>query len=269
MSRFNKRHPISQPTVSTEAEVRGKVLLVGAGPGDPELLTLKALRALREADVVLHDDLISRDILALVPRTVTLISVGKRCGAARVTQEEINAMLVAYAISGRTVVRLKSGDPMLFGRAGEEIEALRAANISVEVVPGISTAFAAAASLATSLTDRRKASRVVFSTGHRAPQAAEEGTTHVIYMPGPDYASAVRRLLDDGFALETPCAVLSAVSQESQSTLRATLGELPNLGQLPAPSILLVGEVFAHEHDYPSDTLNSLLSSARTQLEVF
>ncbi|MBV9073337.1 MAG: uroporphyrinogen-III C-methyltransferase, partial [Acidobacteria bacterium] len=101
--------------------VWGKVYLVGAGPGDPDLLTLKAARALRQADVVLHDDLVSQEILALIPRTVTLISVGKRCGEKRVSQEEINGMMVSYAAAGRQVVRLKSGDPMLFGRAGEEI----------------------------------------------------------------------------------------------------------------------------------------------------
>ena len=221
----------------------GKVFLVGAGPGDPELLTLKALRVLREADVVLHDDLISRDILALVPGNVLEISVGKRCGAARVSQEETNAMLVSYAKSGRTVVRLKSGDPMLFGRAGEEIDTLRRAGIEFEVVPGVSTAFAAAAALETSLTDRRKASRVIFSTGHRAQPGASERTTQVIYMPGPDYSVIVGRLLQDGFAPETPCAVVSAVSREAQTTIRTTLGSLPDMGPLPAPSILIVGEV--------------------------
>ncbi len=221
---------------------KGKVFLVGAGPGDPELLTLKALRVLREVDVVLHDDLISKEVLGLIPPAAVKISVGKRCGAARVSQEEINAMLVAYAESGRTVVRLKSGDPMLFGRAGEEIDALRKAEIELEVVPGISTAFAAAAALETSLTDRRKASRVVFSTGHRAQPGSSEGTTQVIYMPGPDYAAMVGRLLQEGFGAETPCAVVSAVSRETQTVIRATIGALPGLGPLPAPSLLLVGE---------------------------
>ena len=221
----------------------GKVYLVGAGPGDPELLTVKAVRVLREADVVLHDDLISREILGLVPRSAILISVGKRCGSARVTQEETNAMLVTYAVSGRTVVRLKSGDPMLFGRAGEEIDALRARGIEFEVVPGISAAFAAAAALGTSLTDRRHASRVVFSTGHRATGASSEGVTHVIYMPGVDYAPIVNRLVAEGFSPETPCVIVSAVSRETQSELRTTLGQLPDSGSLPAPSILVVGEV--------------------------
>lgn len=232
--------------------VAGKVYLVGAGPGDPELLTLKALRVLREADVVLHDDLISGQILALIPRTAVVGSVGKRCGNARVTQEEINALMVAYARSGRTVVRLKSGDPMLFGRAGEELDALRGTGIEAEVVPGISVAFAAAAALETSLTDRRKAARLVFSTGHRA-SGRVEGTTHVVYMPGPDYAAVVKRLLDEGLAPETPCAVVSAVSLETQSIARSTLGELPNMGPAPSPSILLVGDVLGQNTVQPHD----------------
>ena len=225
----------------------GKVYLVGAGPGDPELLTMKAVRVLREADVVLHDDLISREILALIPRTAAIISVGKRCGAARVTQEEINTIIVAYASAGRIVVRLKSGDPMLFGRAGEEIEALRARRIEFEVVPGISAAFAAAAALEASLTDRRKAARVIFSTGHRAQGASEERATYVVYMPGSDYGPMVNRLLEEGLSNETPCAVVSAVSLEMESVLRTTLGELPNSGPLPAPSILLVGEALRQD----------------------
>ena len=227
--------------------ISGKVYLVGAGPGDPELLTMKAVRVLRDADVVLHDDLISGEILALIPRTATIISVGKRCGAARVTQEEINAMIVAYASAGRTVVRLKSGDPMLFGRAGEEIDALRARGIEFEVVPGISAALAAAAALETSLTDRRKAARVIFSTGHRAQGASEERATHVVYMPGSDYARVVNRLLQEGFSADTPCAVVSAVSHETESVLRTTLGSLPNSGSMPAPSILIVGEVLSQD----------------------
>lgn len=224
--------------------VRGRVFLVGGGPGDPELLTLKAARRLREADVVLHDDLISVEILSLIPHTATVISVGKRCGKAGVTQDEINSMMVSYAASGRDVVRLKSGDPMLFGRAGEEIDALRAAGIEFEVVPGISAAFAAAAALQTSLTDRRKSSRLIFSSGHRAHGTLNESpATHVVYMPGPDYGPMVKRLLQDGFSATTPCVVVSAVSRETQSVLRSTLGQLPSLGSLPAPSILMVSEV--------------------------
>ena len=222
---------------------KGYVYLVGAGPGDPELLTLKAARILREADVVFHDDLVSTEILALIPRTATVISVGKRCGDARVTQEEINALVITYARSGRIVVRLKSGDPMLFGRAAEEIDALRAADVEFEVVPGISTAFAVAAALQTSLTDRRTSSRVVFSTGHRAPGGSKEGVTHVVYMPGSDYTVLGRKLLGEGFLPQTPCAVVSGVSLEAQSVFRSTVGNLPNIGPFSTPTILLVGEV--------------------------
>lgn len=242
------------------AAVKGKVFLVGAGPGDPDLLTLKAARILRAADIVLHDDLVSAEILALIPRTATVISVGKRCGTARVTQEEVNTMMVGYAVSGRDVVRLKSGDPTLFGRSGEEIDALRSARIEFEVIPGISAAFAAAAALEVSLTDRRKASSVTFRSGHRATGSGKEAATQVIYMPGPDYTGVVNELLSQGLSPETSCAVVSAASQEQQSTLRTTLGELPNLGPLPAPSILLAGEVIAQCPEWDSGTQETLSS---------
>src|SRR5215472_1095576 len=183
---------------------------------------MRAVRVLREADVVLHDDLISCEILNLIPRTATLISVGKRCGAARVTQEEINALIVAYAGSGRIVVRLKSGDPMLFGRAGEEIDAMRARGIEFEVVPGISTALAAAAALETSLTDRRKAARVIFSTGHRAQGASAEQATHVVYMPGSDM-----RRLRPGFSKRASRWILLAQSYRLSLARRNRSCELP------------------------------------------
>lgn len=244
-------------------EVKGKVFLVGAGPGDPELLTLKALRVLREADVVLHDDLVSTEILALLPRTATIISVGKRCGEARVTQEEINVMMVTYGTSGRIVVRLKSGDPMLFGRAGEEIDALRAAGVEFEIVPGISTAFAAAAALETSLTDRRKSSRVIFSTGHRAAGASQQAATHVIYMPGSDYTPLVSALLAEGLAPETPCAIVSAVSRETQSVRWTTLQVLPDIGPVPAPAILLIGEALEGGKEVRQEVLDPILRMAR------
>ena len=226
---------------------KGRVYLVGAGPGDPELLTLKAARVLREADVVLHDDLVSAEILALIPRTANVISVGKRCGSARVTQDEINVLMVSYATLGRSVVRLKSGDPMLFGRAGEEMETLRAAGVDFEVVPGISTAFAAAAALQASLTDRRKAGRVTFSTGQHAPGAHDQGSTHVIYMPGSNYALLAQQLQREGFSPNTPCAIVSAVSLENQTIQRTTVGDLPSLGPRSTPAILLVGEVLESE----------------------
>src|SRR4029453_8397060 len=148
--------------------MNGKVFLVGAGPGDPELLTIKALRTLQSADAVLHDDLVSPEILALIPASAEVRNVGKRCGRKNITQEEINALLVAFASFGLKVVRLKSGDPLIFGRAGEEMQALRKAGIDFEVVPGVTSALASAAAARISLTHRESASAVLFVTGHHA-----------------------------------------------------------------------------------------------------
>jgi uroporphyrin-III C-methyltransferase len=142
----------------------GTVYLVGAGPGDPELLTLKAARLLASADVVLHDDLVPAAILAHAERAL-IINVGKRCGRKNISQEQINSKMVDYARRGLSVIRLKSGDPLVFGRAGEEMDALRGAGIPFEVVPGITAAFAAAAALRRPLTDRRSASSISFSAG--------------------------------------------------------------------------------------------------------
>ncbi len=148
----------------------GKVYLVGAGPGDPELLTLKAARILALADVVLHDSLVSREVLAKVSPRASIIDVGKRCGRKLLTQDEINSLLVSYAASNEVVVRLKGGDPLIFGRAGEELEALRNASVEFEVVPGVTAAIGAAAAAGISLTDRRFASQILFSTFSRRPE---------------------------------------------------------------------------------------------------
>src|SRR5271155_650794 len=149
--------------------MNGKVYLVGAGPGDPELLTVKALRLLRTANVVFHDDLVSSKFLNLISPAAEVQNVGKRCGSKTIQQEEINFLLVARASSGLAVVRLKGGDPLIFGRAGEEIEALRRANIEYEVVPGITAALGAAAAAGISLTDRRVSHAVLFLTAQLAP----------------------------------------------------------------------------------------------------
>ena len=146
----------------------GKVYLVGAGPGDPELLTVKALRLLRSADVVLHDDLIAPEILDLIPPTTQVQNVGKRCGSKTMRQEEINFLLVTRAASGLQVVRLKSGDPLIFGRAGEEIEEMRRSNIEYEIVPGVTSALGAAAAAGIPLTHRKTSSTLVLMAGHRA-----------------------------------------------------------------------------------------------------
>ncbi|MGC1430731.1 MAG: uroporphyrinogen-III C-methyltransferase, partial [Candidatus Sulfotelmatobacter sp.] len=179
--------------------MNGKVYLVGAGPGDPELLTVKALRLLQTNDVVFHDDLVSSEILKLISPSAEIQNVGKRCGSKTIRQEEINFLLVARAASGLQVVRLKSGDPLVFGRAGEEIEALRRSNIEYEIVPGVTSALGAAAAAGIPLTHRRASSTIVLTAGHRASvsrtsanggdwsQFAAAESTLVVYMPGSDY----------------------------------------------------------------------------------
>ncbi|MGA7339267.1 MAG: siroheme synthase CysG, partial [Terracidiphilus sp.] len=175
-----------------EAARAGRVYLAGAGPGDPELLTVKALRLIESADVILHDDLVPQAILDLACAQAEIENVGKRCGTKSITQEEINALMVEHAGAGRSVVRLKSGDPLLFGRASEEMAALAEAGVAYEIVPGVSAAFAAAAAIGCSLTDRNWASNVIFSTGHHAqshnhaPLPELEDATRVVYMPGRD-----------------------------------------------------------------------------------
>jgi uroporphyrin-III C-methyltransferase len=228
----------------------GKVFLVGAGPGDPELLTVKAVRVLERADVVLHDSLVSADVLNLVAASAQILDVGKRAGQKLLTQDEINSLLVAYAAKHEVVVRLKGGDPLLFGRASEEIDALRIANVSFEVVPGISAAFGAAAAARFSLTDRRAASQVLFTTFSRGDSVKNLGwrevtadTTLAIYMPGTDYSEVAARLLDAGLSAETPCAVISEATRAEQKTRWSNVGGLFNEEKLPAPAVLIVGRV--------------------------
>ena len=231
--------------------MRGKVYLVGAGPGDPDLLTVKALRLLKSADAVLYDDLVSPEILRVIPSGARLHNVGKRCGKKKIEQEEINFLMIALADSGLQVVRLKSGDPMIFGRAGEEIEALRKAGVDYEVVPGVTSALGAAATAQIPLTHRRISSAVVFLTGHRA--SADEaanwsrlracGSTLVIYMPGQNCRVAAARLKAAGLATETPCAVISRATTSQQRTYRTTIAGLRHLPSLPSPTLLVIGEV--------------------------
>ena len=229
-----------------------KVFLIGAGPGDPELLTIKALRILQSADVVLHDSLIGPEILNLVPPTAERIDVGKRAGFRLLTQQDINSLLLSNAAKHKIVVRLKGGDPLLFGRAAEEIQALREANIDFEVVPGISAAFGAAAAAKVSLTDRRLSSHVLFTTFSRAPESKflpgiglTADTTVVVYMPGPDYAEVSRWLQDAAVSADTPVLVISKASHPDQSQHATTVAGLTQLTPLPAPALLLVGRVAA------------------------
>ena len=234
----------------------GKVFVVGAGPGDSELLTVKALRLLRSANIVVHDSLVSPEILDLISTQAQRIDVGKRRGFRLLSQGDINSLLVASAASHEIVVRLKGGDPMLFGRAAEEIQALREAAIEFEVVPGISAAFGAAAAAKVSLTDRRVASNVLFTTFSRSADARAVAafsltpdTTVVIYMPGPQYNEVSQWLLDAGFSPDMPCQVVSKASQRDQSSHLTTLTGLATLVPLPAPALVLVGRVVASLRD--------------------
>jgi uroporphyrin-III C-methyltransferase len=234
----------------------GKVILVGAGPGDPDLLTLKAAKVLRSADVVLHDELVSAEILQLIPATAEVVNVGKRCGKKSTPQEDTNRLLIQYSLMGRTVVRLKGGDPFIFGRGGEEMEALRNAGVEVEVVPGITAALGAAAGNQIPLTHREIASTLVLVTGSSKhvgqtaswPDRLPANATVVIYMPGHDFAALQQRLLTAGIAAETPCAIISGATTESEEIHITTVAQLSGAPRLVPPRLVVVGEVvrFAH-----------------------
>jgi uroporphyrin-III C-methyltransferase len=230
----------------------GKVYLIGAGPGDSDLLTVKALRLLERATIVLHDSLVSREVLSLIPREAEIIDVGKRCGQKLLTQDEINALLVSYAGRGKSVIRLKGGDPLIFGRAGEEIEALRDAGVELEVVPGITAALGAAAAAGISLTDRRAASQLLIATFSRGSDASTmnwaavtSATTLVLYMPGADYAEVAHRMHDAGLADDLPCVIVSNATTARQQIRRTTVAGLAHQERLPAPALLIVGRVAA------------------------
>ncbi len=231
--------------------MKGKVYLVGAGPGDPELLTLKALRLLRQADAVLHDDLVSPQILTLVSRKAQLHDVGKRAGRKSTHQEAIHFLMIELARQGLQVVRLKGGDPLVFGRAGEEMQALRKAGIEFEVVPGVTAAFAAAASVEIPLTLRQTASSLLIMTGQFADDRPvpdlrsmiDSGTTIALYMPGSDPRATVERLAAAGVPRHTPCALISRASTSAQQTAVTTLEKLPNIRAQAKPSILILGDV--------------------------
>jgi uroporphyrin-III C-methyltransferase len=230
----------------------GKVYLVGAGPGDPDLLTVKAVRTLGFADVVLHDALVSAEVLVLLPAEAQVINVGKRCGKKSISQEEINRLLVQYATAGKRVIRLKSGDPSIFGRAGEELDCLREAGVEVEIIPGITASLAAAAKVQASLTDRRTADQLLFISAHRRPgkdgsdwhAVVTSRTTVVIYMPG-EYAGVAEDLRQAGLSGSTPCAIVSRVSTREERWHQTTLELLSEAPSLPSPCVLIVGETLA------------------------
>ena len=228
----------------------GRVYLIGAGPGDPELLTVKAARLLASADIVLFDSLVSEEIRNLISPDAQQIDVGKRAGQKLLSQDEINSLLISYAKKHETVIRLKGGDPSIFGRAGEEIAALRHANIKFEIVPGITAAFGAAAAAGISLTDRRVASQVLFTTFSRGSDASQMDwgcvtatTTLVLYMPGTNYAELGQRLLEGGLPTDQPCAIISNATRSNQEVRYTNISQLLDDPTLPAPALLIVGRV--------------------------
>jgi uroporphyrin-III C-methyltransferase len=229
----------------------GKVYLVGAGPGDPDLLTLKAARLLAEAGVVLHDDLVPQSILDMSGKQALIISVGKRCGRKKITQAAIHDLMIVSARRGLSVIRLKSGDPMIFGRAAEEIEALREAEVPFEVVPGVTAASSAAAFVEASLTDRRVSSKLIVLSGHRTvpqedlwPGDLPSDATLAIYMPGQDLHRVAASLLRSGLPGALPCVAVNDASRPEASYTASRLSGLADLPSSLAPTLLLVGHAF-------------------------
>jgi len=233
----------------------GAIWLVGAGPGDPELLTIKALKALQAAEVVVHDGLVSDAILDLAPAEARRISVAKRKSRHSYSQDEINRMLVAFAQDGLNVVRLKGGDPFMFGRGGEELEAARAAGLACHVIPGVTAALAAGASAGAPLTHRGAAQSVTFVTGHAAKGGepdldwdalARANQTVVIYMGLSMAAPIAARLMAAGRAGATPALIVENASRADERRVVTTLGGLAEAAAwLKGPALLMVGEAMA------------------------
>jgi len=232
------------------------VVLVGAGPGHPGLLTLQALRALHTADVVLHDQLVSGEILAMARRDAERIDVGKRCGGRQMAQEQIHRLMLAHAREGRRVVRLKGGDPFVFGRGGEELAFLRRHGIACEVVPGVTAATACAAFAGIPLTHRDQAQSVCLLTAHGkagsdaldAQALGQRGQTLAVYMGVERVDALTARLLAHGRAADTPVAIVENGSLPQQRVIAGVLAELPALVKTHAvgsPALLIVGEVAA------------------------
>jgi uroporphyrin-III C-methyltransferase len=223
----------------------GTVYLVGAGPGTLDLLTLRAHALISSATCLLHDDLVAEQVLSLAPPSALIRNVGKRCGAKTITQEEINVWMVEYARAGHSVVRLKSGDPLLFGRAAEELSALGEAQIPFEIVPVVSTGFAAAALAGIPLTGRITSSRVVFATRHLAAgdtsglKGIEPSATLVLYMPGSDYAAIEKELHANGWPSATHCVIASSLGSAEQKITYCELARLHEMARQPSPALML------------------------------
>ena len=259
-----------------QSKVKGSVTLVGAGPGDPDLLTIKALRALQDADVVFYDELVSPEILDRARRDAARVAVGRRVGKPGIGQDAINKLLIDAARSGQRAVRLKGGDPFIFGRGGEEIEALHEAGVACSVVPGITAGLGAAAQFEAPLTYRHEALRITFLTAHRARDAdnvdwsvlTDKKMTVVVYM-GMTAAPSIREgLLAAGRSPQTPVGVFARVTRPDAQAVVGMLENLPDMVEQidRGPAILIIGDVVAHSAPWrqsnPSQMISKLLDAA-------
>ena len=277
------KHPDDAPRAADLecflAEVRGlgvavengSVTLVGAGPGDPELLTLRAVRALQSADVILFDDLVSREVLDFARREAKKMLVGKTGYGPSCRQDDINALMVNLAKSGKRVMRLKGGDPLIFGRAGEELAACKAAGIAVEIVPGITAAQGAASALGMPLTDRAQTRRLQYVTGHGSSGAlpadfdwrslADPATTTAIYMPTRTLAALVARAIELGLDPATPSVAVARATQQDQRIIAGQISSLPVMLQRLAPAgpvLVMLGQVFSPSAENADTTATAL-----------
>jgi uroporphyrin-III C-methyltransferase / precorrin-2 dehydrogenase / sirohydrochlorin ferrochelatase len=261
---------IPDPSAFAGAQASGQVTLVGAGPGDPDLLTIKALRALQDADVVFYDELVSPEILDRGRRDASRVLVGRRVGKPGIGQHAINRLLIEAAKSGQRAVRLKGGDPFVFGRGGEEVEALRQAGVAYSIVPGITAAVGAAAQFEVPLTFRNEALRITFLTAHKAKDAetvdwstlTDEKMTVVVYM-GMTAALSVRAgLLAAGRSPQTPVGVFARATRPDAQAAVGALDELPALiGKVDGgPAILVIGDVVAHSAPWRHSNLTQVIT---------
>lgn len=264
--------PVSSAAHAIPAGQSGHVALVGAGPGAEDLLTIRALRLLQAAEVIVHDALVPDEIIALANPSATRIAAGKRKGCHSKTQDEINALLVKLGLEGRKVVRLKAGDPLIFGRAGEEMAALREAGVPYEVVPGITSAIAAAVDFDLPLTLRGVSSSLVFTTGHDLKgkslpdwaRLAIAGATVAVYMGRSNASDVATRLIGAGLAADTAVAVVENASRKDARRFHGTLADLPRLAALSAltgPVMTIIGDAVAGGRFDRSTPLSSALVS--------
>ncbi len=249
-------------------ENTGTIYLVGAGPGDPDLLTLRAARLLENAELVVHDGLVSREILAMAPTSAEFISVAKQRARHTLPQDDINALLIREAKKGRDVIRLKGGDPLVFGRGGEEAEDARAAGVPVEIVPGISAANGAAAAAQIALTHRDASSIVSFVAGQCKGLSdqdwsglAGKGRTLVIYMGVKTAPQIAEKLMEDGLAPDVPVAIIENAARPEMRVVRGLLAGLPDLVtslQIKSPALIVIGDVTARQTGLDDRTLAAL-----------